>query len=417
VNKLALLSLSLLGACTHDLSPFDRIDEVETGGDLDILYVLDTSADRGNYDAMAGQLDVLSAQLTSIDGQLPNLHVGVVTTDLGTKGVDDALAPPTFRNCAGTGDGGKLTVFDAALGNSYLEDLRGANGTRVRNFDGTDDADLAAVLGQLTNPPPGKVGCEVVQPLEAMRQALDPANNPGFLRTDAKLMVVFLTTDDDCSLRSGSFLGANRPNGALCASEGVVCDDGDPSTPGTHTNCRPREGSDKVVPVSEYAAFLTELKGDKANVIVNAVAGPTAPFTTIDAAGPLILDSCQGPGGGHRPAPRLNALAKTFGGAAVNGCTQDTPYEQITQPILDRSRSCFPALEASDGDNCRVIETTASGVASELAPCGDGGEAACYTLYTDADACPSGDHVGIQIDRRRSTAPARSTIEATCFVD
>ena len=125
MTKLALLSITL-AACTHDITEFDRIDDVETGGDLDILYVLDNSADRGNYDTMGGQLDVLSAQLATIDGQVPSLHVGVVTADLGTKGTDDALAPATFRNCAGTGDNATLTIFDAGLDDPFLEDLRPA---------------------------------------------------------------------------------------------------------------------------------------------------------------------------------------------------------------------------------------------------------------------------------------------------
>ena len=256
MTRLSLLVITL-AACTTELKEFDRVDEVGTAADLDILYVFDTSADRANYDTMAGQLDVLSTQLASIDGQVPNLHVGVVTADLGTKGTEDELTPATFRNCAGGGDGGKLTVFDAALPVPYLEDLRGENGTRVRNFEGDDDADLAAELALLVNPSPGKVGCEVIQPMEAMRRALDPATNPGFLRDKAQLMVVFMTSDDDCSLRTGSFLGAAQPNAARCATEGVICvNNPDPGRPVTHTTCRPREDSTKVIPVSEYVTFL-----------------------------------------------------------------------------------------------------------------------------------------------------------------
>jgi len=102
MTKLALLSLTL-AACTHDLSEFDRVDNVSTARDLDILYVYDTSGDHGNYDTAAGQLDVLTSQLALVDGQVPNLHVGVVTADLGIKGTDDEVAPASFRNCAGTG--------------------------------------------------------------------------------------------------------------------------------------------------------------------------------------------------------------------------------------------------------------------------------------------------------------------------
>jgi hypothetical protein len=415
MTKLALLSLTL-AACSHDITAFDRIDDVETARDLDVLYVYDTSANHGNYDTMAGQLDVLSAQLATVDGQLPNLRVGVVTADLGIKGTDDALAPAAFRNCAGSGDNGKLTVFEAGLSEPYLEDSRGPNGTRVRNFAGDEPGDLDAVLAQLTNPAPGKIGCEVIQPMEAMRRALDPANNPGFLRDKAQLMVVFLSNDDDCSLKTGSFLGADQPNGARCASAGVICGDEDPGQPGTYNNCRPRTDSTLVVPVSEYVSFLTDLKGSKDDVIVNTVAGPSSPIVTINAGPtPLILDACGGPGGGHKPAPRLNALAGEFGGAKVNGCTQEAAYEQITQPIIDRASSCFPSLTVDDGEDCRIIEI-GGGERTELEPCAEGGEAACWYTYVDAEACPQGENIGIAIDRRSGTAPASSRIEATCFV-
>ncbi len=201
-----------------------------------------------------------------------------------------------------------------------------------------------------------------------------------------------------------------------CASAGLICSDGDAGTPGVHTNCRPREDSTQVVPVADYVTFLTELKGTKGKVVVNAVAGPDDPFFVLEAGGSdLLLDSCAGPGGGHRPAPRINALVDAFDGASVNGCTQDTAYQTITQSLANATASCFPALRAADGDNCRVIER-AGGVATELPSCDDAADGACYTLFTSADACPRGDNVGISIDRRASAAPVTSKIEATCFV-
>ncbi len=59
----------------------------------------------------------------------------------------------------------------------------------------------------------------------------------------------------------------------------------------------------------------------------------------------------------------------------------------------------------------------AGGVQVELDRCTDGGEAACWYTYTDADLCPDGDNIGIAIDRRSATAPANPIIEATCFLE
>jgi hypothetical protein len=331
------------------------------------------------------------------------------------KGTEDELPAPTIRNCAGTGDDGRLVTFDADLANPYLVDARGPDGARVRNFA---DDDLAGQLALLTNPATIKTGCEFTQPFEAMRRALDPATNPGFLRRDAQLMVVFLTNDDDCSFKTGAlFDPANVTLGAQsfrCTSQGVYCSDGQVSDPGNHT-CFPREDSDFIVPVSEYKEFLADLKPDRRDVVVSAVAGPADPFTVLSLGQPVLADSCTGPAGSARPAVRIDALVNAFGGAFVESCSQQDAYASLVTPVVNRQRSCLPNLRTSDGDDCRVIETI-NGRATELEPCDTGGDAACYTLFTDADACPRGDNIGIGIDRRGAVAPTRSTIEATCFV-
>src|SRR5215212_2247022 len=116
------LSILLLASCTHDLAVFDGIADVQTGRDLDILFVFDTSADRARYDQMASQVDVLERRLAEVDGQVPNLRIGVVTADLGVRGTDDETLAPNVRNCSGSGDGAKLTTFFTPLGNRFVED-------------------------------------------------------------------------------------------------------------------------------------------------------------------------------------------------------------------------------------------------------------------------------------------------------
>lgn len=321
MKKLALISL-ILGACTHDITV---LDEADIPTNVDVLYVLDTSVDRANYDTMAGQLDDLTAGLTAIDGTLPSLHVGVVTADLGVQGTDDALPPAAFRNCSGSGDAGRLQVFDSGVSDPYAEDLRGPDDTRLQNFTG----ELTDVIAELSAPVAPEFGCEVAQPMEAMRAAL--TNNPGFLRDKAQLMVIFLSADDDCSLKSGSFLSGAGGNSALCASQGVTCDD-DPGADGTHANCVPRDDG-MVTAVDDYVDYLIDLKGAESRVTVAAVAGPSDPFET---SGGEVQPSCSGAGGDHKPAVRLNALADAFGGAKVNGCTQDDAYNTITDAFLSR---------------------------------------------------------------------------------
>jgi hypothetical protein len=413
----ALLLIPVLASCTQDVAVFDRI-AVAPARDLDILYVFDNSGDRGNYDAMAAQLGDLTSGLAAVDGLLPDLHVGVVTTDLGTRGRLDPFGAPPLGHCNGDGDAARMVTFQAGLPTGgFLEDLRGQGAARAQNFD---SGDLAGELARLTAPPAGtaNTGCEFEQPFEAMRRALDVHTNPDFLRAGAMLSVVFLTPMDDCSFARGALLDPGNtalgpPVSFRCTEQGVICDPDEPRRPGVKTSCRPRTGSPYLIDVADYQAFLTGLKPDPRDVVVSAVAGPRTRFEVRDIGVPALAPSCQGPGGTAVPAVRIGALVDAFGGALVDSCDQGGAYQQITAPIVNRQRSCFPDLRASDGDDCVVTEI-AGGARTELARCADGNAAPCWSVYRDAAACPGGDHVGIAV-KRASSAPIGSRIEATCF--
>ncbi len=409
----ALLFL-LLASCTHDLTSVDRIEDVKTGRDLDILYVLDTAPDHASYDTMASQLDVLQAQLQSVDGQLPNLHVGVVAADLGIRGTQDASPGAPLGNCVGDGLDGKLVTFNAAIDDRFLVDLRGSDGTRRRNFDSND---LIGELRQLTSPATADFGCEIPQPLEAMRRALDPARNPGFIRPGAQLMIVFLTNKDDCSLQKAAMLDPSNtalgPVSFRCTSQGVICDD-DVAGTGTHKNCRPRD-SEFMTNVDEYRTFLEQYKPDPRDVIVSAVAGARTPFRVDNFGVPVLAPSCQGATGTAKPAVRIGALVDAFGGVIVDSCTQDAAYQQLASRVVTRQRSCFPNLRRDDGADCRVTEL-AGEQETELAQCAPGSAGPCWTIDADVAACPGGDNLAIAINRGQTTIPTASRIEATCFL-
>lgn len=409
------LVVLLLASCTPTIEAYKPLD-VQPARDLDILFVIDDSSDRGNYDEMASQIDVLQRQLAAVDGQLPNLHVGVVTTDLGTSGTRDTIPAASIGGCIGFGRGGHLQTFGGDAGGGYLEDLRGSDGTRRQNFS---SGDLATELLRLTNPTLSG-GCEYGQPLEAMRRALDPDTNPGFLRPGAMLSIVFLTNEDDCSLATGALLDPTNaalgpPTKFRCTAQGVICDPDDPAREGKHLNCRPREGSAYLVDVSEYAAFLADLKPDPRDVVVSAVAGPRSSFVVRDVGSPVLRPSCEGGGGPAYPAVRIGALVDRFGGALVDGCTQAAVYEQLTTPIVARQRSCFPTLALADGDDCTVREI-AGDTETELVPCAGGEPGPCWYKLADPTACPGGDNLAIAVKRGGSSAPDGARIEARCFV-
>src|SRR4051794_18691035 len=98
--RLALLvGVPLIGACVrdpqHPPEPPERSDVMTVTPNLDLLFVIDdspTMADKQN--SLQRAFPALLAELSATEGGLPNLHLGVVSTDLGTKGAADAIAGP-----------------------------------------------------------------------------------------------------------------------------------------------------------------------------------------------------------------------------------------------------------------------------------------------------------------------------------
>lgn len=413
MNLAKIIAASLFVAgCTHDIQTYKPLD-VQQARELDLLFVIDDSTDRARYDQMAQQIDVLQAQLASVDGQLPSLRVGVVTTDLGTSSTDDGVPlRPTVMGCFGAGKEAKLQKFESTITDAYLSIDRDGG----KNFTG----ELRDQIAELTNPAMPPAGCEIEQPLEAMRRALDSATNPGFLRDGALLSVVFLTNEDDCSMKTGALLEPlDTTLGPLtsfrCTREGVICDPDDPARPDRHENCRPREDSRFVAPVGQYADFLADLKPDRRDVTVSAVAGSRTDFIVRDFGQPVLHPSCSGPGGLAYPAVRIGALVDAFGGAIADSCTQTDVYQQITAPIVNRQRSCFPSLAMTEMDDCAVTEI-AGDTETDFDRCADGDAGPCWYAYADAVACPQGANLGIAIRRGSAAAPVDGRIEARCFV-
>lgn len=112
---------------------------------------------------------------------LPDLHVGVVSCDLGDGWMPSDEGVLKARSGCG---------LDPKNGR-YLVSHSGSN----NNFSG-DIASVFACLAEL-----GTVGSGREQPLASVRMALSgliPAND-GFLRRDAHLAVVYITDEDDQS--------------------------------------------------------------------------------------------------------------------------------------------------------------------------------------------------------------------------
>jgi hypothetical protein len=233
---------------------------------LDVLFVINSSP--GIASQRAKLLDSYRRFMEALEftrGGLPDLHIGVVTADVGTRGPADQGPGPTIGtgpgSCTSDGDRGELRRV-AAIDGNFISDITVADGVHERNYTGS----LADAFQQLADV--GDAGCTYVRPLEAARRAL--ANNPanaGFLRKDAALGIVVITNTDDCSFGSSDFTGGQLDRSRCTANAG------------------------SLVTVAEYVSFFKSLKIDPAKVLLLGAFEPLSGPTCADASPALRLDT------------------------------------------------------------------------------------------------------------------------------
>ncbi|MBL8604649.1 MAG: hypothetical protein JNK72_22175 [Myxococcales bacterium] len=203
---------------------------------LDVLFVIDNSSSgsamqRHFLNALPSLFDALQNPPPHADGTpgtpVTNLHLGVISTDIGSG---DYSVP----TCAGLGDGDNGLLNPIRQGNatrrhlpwdSFRPGVRPSLCTNDRyqfppfltdtSFRSTvaDEVRCMAFLGH--------AGCGIEQHLEAAHRALraheprlrSDASDPnfGFLRPDASLLMIFVTDDDDASVRDCRYAEAGRP--------------------------------------------------------------------------------------------------------------------------------------------------------------------------------------------------------------
>jgi hypothetical protein len=163
-----------------------------------------------------------------------------------------------------------------------------------------------------------------------MKMALEPATNPGFVREDAALALVFITDEDDCSAEDTDIFDLQNlsfgPTNWRCFEAGVQCAEESPDTlraPGPRTDCIAREHEGPLHSLQRYVETLRQTK-PAGDVIVSVIAGPAGPVAVELAngvgpageAGPELRPSCSGisesDDGSQQafPAIRLQAFAE-----------------------------------------------------------------------------------------------------------
>jgi hypothetical protein len=264
------LPLALWACNGHKLQTPTPLPQMETDfsvlvspeRNIDILFMIDNSPSMDpKQTALANNFPRLIAALELLPGGLPDVHIGVVSSNMGAG--NGAMG----GNCGnGLGDRGLLWGNDpndmtasVADGSPYatdpnhplkasgcglnanqrwIEDIQNPDPNtpgRIRNYTNLQLADVFSCLAKAV----GVAGCGQEHQLQATRVALIPqpsintANN-GFLRSNAYLAIVLITDEDDCSANNDNGLNDDMFNmvtkrdvgdttSLRCAARGHLC--------------------------------------------------------------------------------------------------------------------------------------------------------------------------------------------------
>ena len=333
-----------------DIDADSDADGDATSNQVDLLFVVDNSNSMSEeQQVLIRHIDMLVEELLSptvdvetghLAAPVNDLHIGVVTTDMGTDGY-------TIMTCNNpvNGDNGILQNIGRADGcmpsYSAPDCLRPECPWLTHSDDFPDDG------SEPGNPPIwedftciaslGTGGCGFEQQLESglaalTSQELPGRPNEGFLRDDSIVAVVIVTDEDDCSAANGELFNPSRdefgPMNVRCA-------------------LFPSE----LHPISRYINGLRGLRpGREELVIVAVIAGipndgswnpgdplaDLADMVEVNPANPNeLLPSCETSMGLAFPPVRAVQLAYAFGGNAI---LQSICQSDWSEGITDMAR-------------------------------------------------------------------------------
>jgi hypothetical protein len=419
----------------------------EPARDLDLLFLIDNSASMAKLQSkLTGSFPTFINVLRTLPGGLPNLHIAVVSSDLGAGAYDAGDIP----GCRHHGDQGIMqnaprgtTCATGSLngGQHFIVDSNGQ-----KNYAGTLE-DTFACIASL-----GDQGCGFEHQLGSLLRALGadgnggpPPENYGFNRPNAVLAITILTNEDDCSAPAESTLfdPSSRyvadPLGPVssfrCNEYGHLCGG---QRPPRNANaelsgmCTSAEDG-KLLRVADVAKALKALKPGMPNgVLLSVIAGPPSPYN-VKLTTPVLADdpsfwpsiehSCTAVDDSYAdPGVRMKELTDAFGENGVFQTICGTSLEPASQRIAEEigkrmEPACLIGIpDAQPGTpgfqpDCRVVDHFGSAFSGQtdvpLQTCLETKDVApCW--YTDAptSACASG---AVRFRRPADPGDLRST--------
>jgi hypothetical protein len=407
---------------------FTKTFQQTVNRNVDLLFLIDDSSSmRLSQQNLETNFPQFMRALEGIPGGLPNVHIGVISSDMGA-------GDGSISGCAGTGKGGifqygpkgTCTATNLQQGATFISNVDG-----VANYTGPLETVFTCIAAL------GESGCGFEHQFAAITRALGadgslpPTENQGFLRNDAYLAIILITNEDDCSAAAGiplfdtsqnlnlaSQLGP--PQNYRCNEFGHVCEGGPPprNAPNgqvTDTqvmqNCVSAEGSGLLKTVAETAAQIKSLKSDPASqIIVAAITGPTTPYevhfknpsTTDSGPWPEVTHSCVAPDTSFAdPSVRVTEFVQQFGGNGITLSICDQSFAPALRRIADEiGRVLEPpcivgqiANRPNTGEpDCTVVSHTGNGsgmiIDSAVKSCTEtGGAGPCWRLIAGGANC------------------------------
>ncbi len=474
---LGLVSFGTLAGCPdREVSRVDPIQDpvldktipVNINRNLDILFVVDNSGSMlAEQQQLVANFPEFINVLQQIEGGLPDIHLGVLSTNVGAAGAQ------SVPGCPGSGDDGNLLTGPPGntcastfgLQGSFISDIAQPNGTRMQNYNGDLDG-LFSCMASL-----GTAGCGFEMPLESAFRALQPGKNPGFYRPEAYLAVIFIADEDDCSTEMGVMFG--DPNAGIssqlgprtsfrCHEFGVRCaGDTNPRALGPKTGCVPDPNSLYMYEVQRYIDFFRNLKDDVDLVIVAGIIGNFDAVTgnltvgpdrrTNDPNLPEVQPSCftrdpTDTNDGAAPPVRLQAFLTAFPDrntftTICNENLQDALVQIgellktaignpcIDKPLADRNPTIdgvqpeCSVVDVINPDSANRMETVIPQCQEAIQPgvamCNPGSVGTpCWCIHPDAEACPtSPQNFAIEVNRGGATPPLGTELEVQCVTE
>ncbi len=434
----ALLGLVLAGCADRTIASVSTEQgKVETkdlpsnpAKDVDILFLIDNSGSMlAEQQSLQQNFPKFMNVLETLDGGAPNMHIGVVTSDMGQK-ASDGTGTASVQGCAQSGDDGAMTTAAAVTGRFIIDEANGAG--RNRNYSGTLGDAFAALAGV------GTTGCGIEQHLAAVSRALSNTSaNAGFLRQSAKLAVIVIADEDDCSLAHRNLFETGVDGAVLnfrCTRSGITCHDNpDLTKPGVRTGCEPQDQSQYLEPVDRYVDAIKSLKPTWSDdVIVAGIIGDDKPFEIVlDAKQQPILGPSCTYGGNQTAVPALRTA--DFLGQFVKPVQKTICGADLSQAMVDiaaRLKDSFgdPCWEGELADldpapglqpDCTVsdVRRLPDGSTEEVASipsCGRG-RVPCWRLEQDDRQCfYTATHQKLVIDRAGAVPPSDIHVKASC---